>query len=253
MRSPLRLHRSSLGGSLAEGLVVMTIGVLFLSVLPGFYLTYVKIWQRETTEMGVVQRGDFALRRMHEDVRSARSALLSSDGTILTLTLPKKAYDAALGRNVNALDSQGQLIDGDKIKYYIVQDSYSVGGSAAAMYRRIIHPDGTAESPRIVADHLCPGLNPLDSGTGHPQPLFTYNPALHIVTVTVTAAELKPSTGTFAPTQSQVRCSRDHGSLVRVCTPHHPEGEIQCTICGTHARPTAGIQTYQTQLLLRNG
>ncbi|MCJ7751747.1 MAG: hypothetical protein MUQ65_11745, partial [Armatimonadetes bacterium] len=83
-----RIRRSRFGGTLAEGILAVFISTMFLSVLPGFYFTSVKIWQRESGELEAVRSADFALQRMDEDVRNARSVAISSDGTMLTLTLP---------------------------------------------------------------------------------------------------------------------------------------------------------------------
>jgi len=245
-------NRSRFGATLAEGILAVFISSMFLSVLPGFYFTSVKIWQQESSELEAVRTADFALRRMEEDVRNARSVAISSDGTLLTLTLPLQDYDAALGRSVNVLDSQGWLMDGDRIEYAITDDLTS-DGYDPAMYRRVIRADGTAETPRLVANHVQPYVNPLQPTTGYAVPVFAYDSDQRTLTITVTAAEPTPSSGTFGPTQPVLRCSRDGGQLVRVATEEHPEGEIRCSICGTDVKATAEIVTYQTRFMLRNG
>jgi len=247
-----RIRRSRFGGTLAEGILAVFISTMFLSVLPGFYFTSVKIWQRECGELEAVRSADFALKRMDEDVRNARSVAISSDGTMLTLTLPRQGYDAALGRYVNILDSHGWLMDGDRIEYSIA-DHHTSDGSDPAMHRRVIRADGTAEAPRLVANHVHPQVNPLDPATGYTTPVFAYDSDHRTLTVTVTAAETKPSAGTFGSTQAVLKCSRDGGQLVRVATEEHPEGEIRCSICGTDVETTAQIVTYQTRFMLRNG
>ena len=246
-----RIRRSRFGGTLAEGILAVFISTMFLSVLPGFYFTSVKIWQRECGELEAVRSADYALKRMDEDVRNARSVAISSDGTMLTLTLPLQGYDATLGRDVNILDSNGWLTDGDKIEYSITDD-LTVDGYDPAMYRRVIHTDGTTEALRLVANHVQPYVNPLDPATGYTMPVFAYDSDHRTLTVTVTAAETKPSSGTFGPTEAVLECSRDGGQLVRVATEEHPEGEIRCSICGTDVETTAQIVTYQTRFLLRN-
>ncbi len=188
---------------------------------------------------------------MEEDVRNARSVAISSGGTLLTLTLPRRAYDATLGRDVNVLDSRGWLMDGDKIQYLITYD-YAAHGCEAAMHRRVIRADGTAEVPRLVANHLQPSINPLEPTTGHALPLFAYDSDQRTVTITVTAAEPEPSTGTFAPTGNALKCRRDGGQLLRVATEEHPEGEIRCSLCGPDVKTAAQIVTYQTRFMLRN-
>jgi len=247
-----RIRRSRFGGTLAEVIVSVFISTLFLSVLPSFYFTSVKIWQRECGELEAVRSADFALQRMDEDVRNARSVAISSDGTMLTLTLPRQGYDAALGRYVNVLDSNGWLTDGDRIEYSISDDATS-DGYDPTMYRRVIRADGTAKTPRLVANHVHPQLNPLEPTTGYTIPVFAYDSDHRTVTVTVTAAEPKPSSGTFGPTEAVLKCSRDGGQLIRVSTEEHPEGEIRCSICGTDLKTTAEIITYQTRFMLRNG
>jgi len=246
-----RIRRSRFGGTLAEGILAVFISTMFLSVLPGFYFTSVKIWQRECGELEAVRSADFALKRMDEDVRNARSVAISSDGTMLTLTLPRQGYDAALGRYVNILDSHGWLMDGDRIEYSIA-DHHTSDGSDPTMHRRVIRADGTAEAPRLVANHVHPQVNPLDPATGYTTPVFAYDSDHRTLTVTVTAAETKPSAGTFGPTQAVLKCSRDGGQLVRIATEEHPEGEIRCSICGTDVETTAQIVTYQTRFMLRN-
>ena len=230
-------NRSRLGATLAEGILSVLISSMFLSVLPGFYLTSVKIWQQESSELEAVRTADFALRRMEEDVRNARSVAISSDGTLVTLTLPLRAYDSTLGRDVNVLDSNGWLMDGDRIEYSITCDSTSDGD--AVMRRGVVHADGTVEAPRIVANHIEPTVNPLDSSTGCAVPVFAYDSDQRTLAVTVTAAEPKPSSGTFGPTQAVLKCSRDSGQLIRVATEEHPEGEIRCSICSMRFSPSS--------------
>jgi len=244
--------RSCRGMGLAEGVMVTFVSGLLLSVLPGFYLAQVRVWQRETGRLGAVQRADFVLRRMEEDVRNARRVSVSSDGKHMTIVLPYRAYDSTLQRRVNVLDATGNLIDGDQVEYYFVQDPDGTGSRGGAMYRRVTPAGGSAQQARRVTSWVFPALNPRGAGGSSPSPLFAYDPARRVITVTVTAAEPKPSTGTFAPTQLEPRCARDGGELVRVVTTQHLEGEIQCAICGQHVRPTAELATYQTRLFVRN-
>lgn len=229
----------------------MMISSMFLSVLPGFYLTSVKIWQRESSELEASGAANFALNRMVEDVRNARSCAVSADGKLVTLTLPLRAYDADLAREVNALDANGQLMDGDRVQYYYSTQAYATGNYEGNLYRRIIHVDGSSTAPRMVAAHLQPNLNPLEAD-GSTTPLFSFDAGTRTLSVTVSAAEMKPSTGTFGPTETVVRCTRDGSPLVRVATEAHPEGEIHCAECGADVRMSAEIASYSTQLLLRN-
>jgi len=250
-RKRVRFHHSWFGAVLAEGIMAVVVSSLVLSMLPGFYVAYVKLWQRETGKLGAAQRADFALERMKDDVRNARRAILSSDGRTLALTLPLRTYDASLNRAVNALDAQGQLVDGDSVHYYFVQDPHSTGSTGGALYRRVVHADGTEEEPRLLAEHIHPELNPVDSG-GTPAPLFACDSVLRTVAVTVTAAEPRPSSSTFAVRHLEPKCRACGESLVRVPTAEHAEGEVQCSQCGTDCRPTAEIVTYQTRRMLRN-
>jgi hypothetical protein len=242
-----RFRRSRLGATLAEGILAVFISSMFLSVLPGFYLTSVKVWQRESSQLEAIRTADFAIRRMEEDVRNARRAIVSSNGATLVLVLPARTYDAGLGREVNALDASGYLVDGDLIQYYLT----SSPGADAMMYRRVVQSDGTVEPAEVVATHVAPQLNPLDTD-GFTRPMFAFDSDEHTVSVVVTAAEPKASTGTFAPTQTAVKCTRDGGALARVATEEHPEGEIQCVVCGTSFRTSAEMRTYETRFLLRN-
>jgi hypothetical protein len=232
-------------------MVAMMVSALFLSVLPGFYLSSVKIWQRENSELEAAGAADFALNRMEEDVRNARRVVVASDGTSVTLTLPLRAYDADLGRKVNVLDAHGSLVDGDSVQYYYVSDGSSTGSHEGSLYRRFIYANGSSNEPRMVAAHVQPGLNPLDSG-GSTVPLFRYEASTRTLAVTVSVAEPKASAGTFAPTDTIVQCTREGAPLQRVATEAHPEGEIRCRECGTELRTSAEIASYSTQLLLRN-
>ncbi len=247
-----RARRPRLGATLAEGIVSVFISSLFLSVLPAFYQTSVKVWQRESSEMAVVQTADFAVKRMEEDVRNAKGVSVSSDGLTVTLTLPLKAYDSTLGREVNVL-SGGWLLDGDQIQYYFLPDtstsSYSCEG---ALYRRVIPAGGAAESPILIADHVQPTINPLNTSTGSPFPIFSFDSVQRTLTVIVTAAEPKPSSGTFAPKHSYLTCAKDGGQLYRIPTEDHPEGELRCSMCGEQVETSGEIVTYQTQYLVRN-
>jgi len=241
-------HRSR-GAVLAEVIMFGVIGSLLLTVLPGFCLGYVKLWQRDSARLGSVQRADFALRRMQEDVRNARSLVVSSDGTSITLTLPKRSYDATLGRMVNDLDAAGSLVDGDRVSYFFIQDSGSRGG---AIYRQVTRPDGTQLLHRLVTRGIYPDLNPRYCSTSPAKPIFSYDGTLRKLSISMTAAELKASTSTFGAPQVDPKCRRCGGDLVRVQTYQHPEGETQCSQCGSQVRPNAEITTYETQLSVRN-
>jgi DNA-directed RNA polymerase subunit RPC12/RpoP len=249
MMARQRIHRSR-GAVLAEVIMVGVVGSLLLSVLPGFYLGYIKLWQRETARLGSVQQADFAVRRMQEDIRNARNLVISSDGSSITVVLPKRSYDATLGRMVNVLDSNGSLINGDQVQYYYTPNT--AGSAGGAIYRRVIRLDGIERPARLVSTGIYPALNPRYSLTSSPIPVFTYDGTLRAVTVTMTAAVPKPSTGTFASGQVDPKCRRCGSNLVRVATEQHPEGETRCPYCGLSVKPNVEIATYQTELSLRN-
>ena len=252
MRSLLTPRRSVRGVTLAEGVMVILIGGLLLSVLPGYYTTYIRVWQRETGKLGAVRRADFAVQRMHEDIRTARSAVPSSDGTSLTVALPLQAYDSDLGRMVNMLDGSGSLVDGNIVQYYFTQDPDGTGSSGGAISRRVVRHDATELSDRVVTERIHPELNPRASGGGSLAPIFAYDSTLRVITVTVTAAEPKPSSSTFAVLNTEPQCNRCGADLIRVPTEDNLAGEIQCPECGAEIDPTAAIVTYQTRLALRN-
>jgi len=244
---------SSRAATIAEGLMVLVIGGLLLSVLPGYYLTYVRIWQREAGKLGAVQRTGFAFERLQDDIRGARSVNLSYDGTSLSLTMPLQAYDASLGQPVNVLnETTGGLADGDLITYYFVQDPDGTGSSGGAIFRRVRPAGGTEGQPEIVTEQIYPHLNPRATSSGAAAPIFAYDTALRIITITATAAEPIPSSGTFFPTQFEPKCKRCGSDLIRVPTTENLAGEIQCPECGDDALPTSEIVTYQTRFRVRN-
>jgi len=252
MLAPLQTAGSRRGAGIAEAIMAIVVSSLLLSVIPAFYMTSVKLWQRETGRLGAVEQADAVLHRMQDDIRNARRATLSSDGTVLTIVQPGQAYDASLARQVNVLDAQGQLTDGDQLHYYFVQDPEGTGSSGGAIYRRVVHANGTYEPPRLVATRVYPHLNPRAPGGSTPAPPFSYDGTLRKVAITITTAEPKPSSGTFAPRQSEPMCRHCGGNLMRVPTTEHLEGEIQCAHCGAQVEPTAEIVTYQTRLRVRN-
>ena len=252
MRSLLTPRRSVRGMTLAEGIMVIIIGGLLLSVLPGYYLTYIRIWQRETGKLGAVQRADFAVHRMQDDVRTARSVVLSSDGTSLTVALPLQVYDSDLGRPVNILDGSGSLVNGNIVQYYYTQDPGDTGSGGGSISRRLVNHEGAEVSDRVVTERIYPQLNPRASGGGSLAPIFAYDSTLRIITVTVTAAEPKPSSSTFSILKTEPQCNRCRSDLIRVPTEEDLAGEIQCPECGAEIEPTAAIVTYQTRLALRN-
>jgi Tfp pilus assembly protein PilW len=248
-RTP-RTRRSRLGATLAEGIVAMLISGLFLSVLPAFYQSSVKVWQRESSELSVAETADFALKRMEEDVRNARSVYVSTSGLEVVLTQPLQAYDSELGRKVNVL-ADGWLVNGDRVEYYFVHNT-ATGSTEGAIYRRVLDPDGVAGTAVVVADHIQPTINPLDASTAAPLPVFSFDSVQRTLTVTITAAEPKPSSGTFAPTETLLNCARDGGQLYRVPTDGNPDGELRCSVCGEQLETSGEIVTYQTQFLVRN-
>jgi len=252
MRPLARFHTRLRGAVLAEMVMAGVIGGLIMSVLPGFYFAYIKLWQRETGKLGAVGRADFVVRRIKREVRNARSVTVSSDGKGLTLVLPALTYDAGLGVTGSALDSEGRLVDGDRVCYYYVVDPNGTGTAGGSIYRRLVHADGSEHAPRLVADQIYPQLNPLAASATSPAPVFSYNATTRLVTVHVTTAEPRPTSGTLLPLDSDPRCARDSGQLVRVATSQHPEGVIQCSTCGTQVRPTAHIVSSSAQLRLRN-
>jgi len=250
MRPPLPAGRR--GAAIAEGLMAMTVSALILSVIPAFYLTSVRLWQRDTGRLGAVAQANIVLSRMQDEVRNARRAVLSSDGTSVTLVLPEQAYDSTLGRKVNVLNVSGQLSDGDQIRYYFVSDPHGTGSTGGAIYRRVTYANGTQAPAQLVADRVYPHLNVRAPGGSSPAPVFAYDASLRTLTVTITTAESKPGSGTFAPRQGDPECRRCHAPLVRVPTLEHLEGEVQCSQCGSEVEPTHEIVSYQTELLVRN-
>jgi len=252
LKTLTRLINNSRGIAVAEVLMGATIGGLILSVLPAFYLAQVKIWTTETGRLGAIERADFAVRRLEEEVRNGRSIVQSENGYAVAVTLPKQTYDADLGTKVNALDANGQLIDGDRINYYFLPDQSGSSTSGGSIYRRVDPSGGTQGQPRLIVAHVYPHLNPRGEGGTSPQPLFAYDSGLRTLTATITIAEPMPSTGTFVAHRLEAKCRHDGGDLVRVPTPEHLEGEIQCSICGNRVKPTCQIATHMTKLMLRN-
>jgi hypothetical protein len=230
----------------------MFVSLMFLSLLPGFYVTGIKVWQRERSKLTASGRADFALERMKEDTRTARSASVSSDGRSLSLVMPMRAYDSELGCEANVIDEQGFLQDGDCVQYFLLDDSSSAA-SGSTLYRRVVAPSGTVRKSTALADHVHPELNPLDSSTGAARAVFEYDEASLMLTVNITAAEPHASRGTFAPSESDVKCRQDGGGLIRAATHDSPEGEVHCSICGAEVKCNAQIAAYHTRMLLRNG
>jgi type II secretory pathway component PulJ len=245
----LRSNRRRRAAVLSELILAMFISSLIFTVLPGFYFTYVKIWSRESSRVESIAKATMVIQRMEKEVRNARGLSVSSDGRSLTIVLPKQRYDSSAGRLVNDVDQNGQLVDGDRVQYYVATNPDAPG---TAFYRRVDRLNGTSTTPQLVAANIYPELNPLVSGTSSIQRVFVYNSTLRTVTVTATAAETRESVGSFAPTGQAPQCSRDHGALVRVATESRPEGEIRCSQCGPLVRPNAETVTHQIQLLARN-
>jgi len=251
-RTPRPSSRPSRGAAIAECLMAMTVSALILSVIPAFYVTSVKLWQRDTGRLGAVAQANIVLYRMQDEIRNARRTVLSSDGTSVTLVLPTQAYDSSLGRKVNVLNASGSLTDGDQIRYYFALDPHGTGSTGGAVYRRVTYAGGTQAPAQLVADRVYPHLNPRASGGSTPAPVFAYDATLRTITVTITTAEPKPGTGTFAPREGDPQCRRCRAPLVRVPTLEHLEGEVQCSQCGSEVEPTAEVVSYQSKLLLRN-
>jgi len=225
------------------------IGGMVLSVLPAFYMASTKVWQRETGEIGAREQADMAIQRMKKELRNSRSTSISADGRTLTLVLPAVSGTYSSADSTTVFDSQGRLVDGDRVEYFYQSHTGSIGGS---IYRRVTAADGTTESPKLVAEHVYPQFNPLYSGTSTSLPVFSYDSGKRTVTVTVTAAEPRPSTTTFAAVRNDPVCSKHRVSLVRVATASHPEGVIVCPVCNGSDTATSDVVTYQATLLLRN-
>jgi Tfp pilus assembly protein PilW len=245
-------RRTSRGAMLAELIMSTVVGLLLLSVLPGFYFAYVRLWRQETARLGASQRSSFVVRRMKLDIRNARKAATSPDGTILTLTMPMLIYDSGCNVMGVAVAADGSQIDGDTITYYFERDPNGTGSAGGNIYRQLTRASGTAQAPRLVADSIYPGLNPLSATTGSPLPLFYHDDAKDTVVVTVTASEPAPAEGTFAPASREPICLRDGGALVRVATESHPEGVVRCERCGDQVKPATELVTYRTEMRLRN-
>jgi len=234
---------------LSELILTVFISGLIFTVLPGFYFTYIRIWSRESSRVESTATATMMIQRMTKEARNARSLSVSSDGKVLTITLPKQQFDSSVGRPVNEVDSNGNLTDGDRVRYYVATNPSGAGG---ALFRRVDRQNGTSTTPQVIAAGVFPELNPLVTGTSTVQPVFAYDSSLRTITVTATAAQTRESTGSFAPTGRGPQCSRDRGTLTRVATGSRPEGEIRCSQCGTQVQPNAEIVTHQIQLLARN-
>jgi hypothetical protein len=251
MGQRLRSCRSRLGATLAEGIVAMFVSLMFLSLLPGFYTAGIEAWQRESGKLSASGGADFAIERMKEDMRSARSASVSTDGTVLLLVMPLRAYDSALGREANVIGAQGLLQDGNSVQYFLLQDA-SCAGCGSTLCRRVIDPDGNVLRSAVLAHGVHPELNLLDTSTGQTQPVFSYVTPSRTLAVNIAVAEPDASTTTFSPGDGGVKCRRDGGALTRVATQAHPEGELQCSICGAEVESNAQVAAYGTRMLLRN-
>ena len=247
----LALGRRNRGVVLSEVIMTTFITGLMFTVLPGFYFTYVRLWSREGSRVDTLERAAIVVQRMEKEVRNARRLSVSSDGKALTIVLPKQRLDSTIGRYVNEIDGQGQLVDGDQVRYYFTADPHNVA-LGGGIYRRVERVNGTSVAPRLITDQIHPELNPLVSGDSTAQPIFFYDSALRTVAVTVTAVETRASVGDFAPGQTGPRCSRDGGSLARTATQGHPEGELACSVCGSQVKPNAELAVHQIQLLARN-
>jgi hypothetical protein len=235
---------------LAEFTMSCAIGGLVLSVLPAFYLASTKLYRRETSEIGAREQAGLGIVRMKKELRNARSITVSPDGRTLTLVLPAVTGTWSSSESTAVFDSQGQLVNGDQVQYYFQSESGSTGGS---LFRRVTHADASSESPRLVAQRVYPQLNPLrTSGGSGTWPVFAYDGARRTVTVSVTAAEPRPSTSTFEAKTRDPICTRHHTPLVRVATESHPEGVVRCSQCGASTVPSSEVATYQATLLLRN-
>ncbi len=253
MRSSPRCRAGSRRGAVLAELVMTTIvGTLLLSVLPGFYFAYIKLWRQEAARLGASEQATRVIRTIKSDIRNARSATPSSDGTALTLVMPVLAYDPDYQVMSVAIGADGGQIDGDTIEYYFEQDPNHTGSTGGNVYRRVTRAGGTQQTPRLVADSVYPSLNPLSADTGTPVALFYHDEDKDTVTIVVTASEPKPSSGTFAPASLEPICTRDGGAIVRVATDDHPEGAVQCAKCGAQACPATELVTYRTEIRLRN-
>ncbi|MFB3881759.1 MAG: hypothetical protein ACE149_10870 [Armatimonadota bacterium] len=247
MRALRGFRKLSRGVVLAEFAMTCVIGGMVLSVLPAFYLASTKVWQRETGEIGAREEADLAIVRMKKELRNARSTSISSDGLSMTLVLPALSGSRLSTETKPLFNSEGQLINGDQVRYYYQAQPGSAGGT---VFRQVTHSNGTSEAPRMVADHIYPGLNPLASGvTVAP---FRYDSTKRTVTVTLTAAGMHPSSTTFETQQRDPICTKHRIALTRVVTDGHPEGVVRCRECGTQTLASASVATYKATLLLRN-
>jgi hypothetical protein len=235
-----------------ELIMTTIVGGLLLSVLPTFYFAYIKLWRQETARLGASEQANRVVRTMKTDIRNARAATVSSDGTTLTLVMPLLAYDPDFHVMAPAIGEDGGLINGDTIVYYFQRDPNHTGSTGGNVYRRITRANGTQQGPRLVADSVYPSLNPLSAGTSNPLPVFYRDEDRDTVLVAATASEPKPSAGTFAPATLEPVCMRDGGTLVRVAADGHPEGVVQCGKCGARAIPATELVTYRTEIRLRN-
>jgi Tfp pilus assembly protein PilW len=249
MRQLSAFRKLSRGVVLAEFAMSCAIGGLVLSVLPAFYLASTRLYQRETGEIGAREQTALGVMRMKKELRNARSTSISSDGRTLTLVLPAISGTWSSSESMAIFDSQGQLINGDQVQYYFQGDSGSTGG---CLFRRVTHASGSTESPRLVAQHVYPQLNPLVTSGSSTRPIFAYDSAKRTVTITVTAAGPRPSTSTFEAKRRDPVCTRHGTPLVRVATTGHPEGVVMCSQCGASTVPSSEVATYQATLLLRN-
>jgi hypothetical protein len=238
--------------ALPEVLAATVICGLVLAALPAFYHISTRIWGRETARLQVVQRSEVTLQRIARDIRNAREFAVSSDGRQLTLLLPRRTFDSAIGADINQLTADGQLLDGNCVTYYWSANGGSSSLNGGTIRRRELDPDGAELSDRAVTDLVFPHLNPLESSTAAPGPLFSYDPSTNLVSAIVTTAEPLPSSGDFEVTEQAAKCRRDGAPLARVLTEGSPEGELRCTECGSSAILTAVIRTRHVEATCRN-
>ena len=249
MRKLTRYQDKLKGAALAEVAVSAMVGALILSVLPAFSTGYVKLWQRETAELGAGEKAVHLVRRMKEDIRNARRVAVSDDGASVTIVLPALTYDSDHDCMVPAIGADGKMVDGDRVRYYLVEAAATGGGS---VHREVIHADGASEATKVIVDSIYPRLNPFDPYSGSPAPLFAYDSSLGSVSVTVTALEAAPSAGTFVAADSLPICRNDGGSMVRTQDLHSADGAIRCSKCGAPLDSDIHFDCSQTKLKVRN-
>ncbi len=157
-----------------ELLVAMGILAGLLFTISMIYFSCLRVYLRTAWKLPPYDEATMATDELTRRLRDAM--LVDSFGAdSLVVVLPRK--DANHDNVLAAVDGTLTLIAGRRLAFYLSDDSGSMTATGNNLWMAVKEEGSTTFVPKKkIAENIHPELNPVDTQTGQPKPMFRYWP-----------------------------------------------------------------------------